>query len=86
MEEGKGDRTLATVEGTHIQVWKITTTTIRRGHPWKHTRTERKCVWKSSPDEICGRTFQQKSAAKKHLQSHLKTHTISEYLAKVLTY
>ena len=53
-----------------LEIWEITTTTLRRGHPYTHTRTLRKCVFDIGHGNICNRTFDRKAGATKHIQTH----------------
>lgn len=72
MEEQKEEvRTKVGVEGQYIEVWKVETTSTRRGQPFKHFRTERICIWNKSKEKICGKSFHRKNHAEKHVKGHL---------------
>lgn len=64
-------------ENTFIEVWEVTSTTLRKNKPWTHTRVERICGF-TIAGRKCGKLFTRKKGADGHAKSHNKINKVNQ--------
>lgn len=84
MEEKEEGRRLVRVEKEFIEVWEIKLQSIRRGHLFHYMQTRRRCIYHDQVKGICGKIFNRKTVAEKHLQSHLAQNTFGKFIATII--